>query len=192
MPTLQDEKKRARAAAILQRDAITLESAAAAARLAKIFLQSIGIETPKVIAGFSSFGSEIDVAPLLARLSEDGHEIVLPVVVGKDEPLIFRSWRPEDPTVAGPYGIRQPTAAAAQRVPGILLVPLLAFDREGYRLGYGGGYYDRTLAALRGEFSPLAIGIGFASQELDAVPRADYDQRLDWVITDRAAIKIGG
>ena len=91
----------------------------------------------------------------------------------------------------GPYGIKEPKYSAVQVHPCLLLVPLLAFDRRGLRLGYGGGYYDRTLAALRAKNKILAVGIAYSIQEVDAMPVADHDQPLDWIVTEREAIEIG-
>jgi len=91
----------------------------------------------------------------------------------------------------GPFGIQEPTAAAPVLRPDLLLVPLLAFDRSGHRLGYGGGFYDRTLRALRADGAVLAVGIAYAGQEVDAVPVAEYDQPLNWIVTEREAIEIG-
>ena len=102
---------------------------------------------------------------------------------GKQAPLAFRAWAPGDPMAATVWGIREPEPTRPLLVPDILLVPLLAFDGDGWRLGYGGGYYDRTLRALRRIKPIVAIGLAFDSQQVDAVPHLDYDERLDWVLT---------
>ena len=107
---------------------------------------------------------------------------------GKGLPLVFRAWKPGDPLNAGVWGIQEPLPSAPALDPDILLVPLLAFDTRGYRLGYGGGFYDRTLAGFRMRKRVVAIGVAFDEQRIDAVPHTDYDQRLDWVLTPSGPI----
>lgn len=191
MPELIEEKRRLRDAAIARRDRTAAEIGGCGDALAAVFAAAVTVPDGAVVSGFFPFGNEIDVMPLLARLRAAGHEIALPVVTPRGEPLVFRRWRPADAMARGPFGIRQPRDDAPVLVPDLLLVPLLAFDRRGRRLGYGGGYFDRTLAGLRAQGRPLAVGVAFAAQEVDAVPVADYDQPLDWVATEREAIEIG-
>ena len=136
-----------------------------------------------VVSGFWPIGQEIDIRPLLVALHERGHPIVLPQTPKRGDPLIFRLWRPGDALVAEPFGTMRPTGE--KRAPDFLLVPLLAFDRRGRRIGYGAGYYDRTLAALPGRFR---LGVAYAAQELDEVPAGPYDARLDAVATERGVI----
>ena len=131
---------------------------------------------------------ELDPRPTLSELSARGCRIALPMVVGKGEPLLFRAWDGDEPLQDGPYGTMQPGDDADVLEPLLLLVPMLAFDRAGRRLGYGGGFYDRTLAALRGRFAVQAIGIAYAEQEVEAVPAGPEDARLDGVVTERAFI----
>jgi 5-formyltetrahydrofolate cyclo-ligase len=136
-----------------------------------------------VIAGFWPLPGEIDLRPLLHALHALGRVVVLPVTPPRGRPLTFRVWAPGAPMAQGRFGTMHPDGPEA--APGLLLVPLLAFDRAGRRLGYGGGYYDRTLAALPGA---VAVGCGFAALELDAVPAGPYDARLDMVATERGVI----
>jgi 5-formyltetrahydrofolate cyclo-ligase len=136
-----------------------------------------------VVSGFWPMGEEIDIRPLLHALHERSHPIVLPVTPKRGEALSFRVWRPGDVLVREKFGTMRPTGD--ERVPTFLLVPLLAFDRSGHRLGYGGGYYDRTLSALRDAF---ALGCAYAAQEVDELPVAPYDVRLDAVATERGVI----
>ena len=143
-----------------------------------------------VVSGFWPFGPEIDVRPILYHLHAAGHPIALPVVVRRGLPLLFRAWRPGQELVAGSFGVPRPDKDQPERTPRVLIVPLLAFDRSGYRLGYGGGFYDRTLAGLRERGEALAIGVGFAMQEAPRVPRDATDARLDWVVTEREALQI--
>jgi len=143
-------------------------------------------------AGYWPLGSELDVRPLLLHLSETGRTAALPVSGPRGQPLTFRAWTPETPMRAGRFGIQEPAETAPLVVPAVLFVPLLAFDRSGHRLGYGAGYYDRTLAELRalGDMV-LAVGVGFADQEVAIVPHGPYDQPLDWIVTERFSMKVG-
>ncbi len=122
---------------------------------------------------------EIDIRLLLHHLHERGHMIVLPETPLRGSALIFRHWHPNSAMIAERFGTYRPDGRVM--VPDFLLVPLLAFDRTGHRLGYGGGYYDRTLAALP---QAVAVGCAFAAQELDAVPVAEYDAPLHAVATE--------
>jgi 5-formyltetrahydrofolate cyclo-ligase len=147
------------------------------------------LPTPLAVSAFLAIGEEINPALLMSRLHRGGAAIGLPVMVGKGKPLEFRTWSPGAPLVTRMWGIREPDQTAPLLEPDVLLVPLLAFDRTGQRLGYGGGFYDRTLQHLRARRSVVAVGLAFASQEVDAVPHLDYDQRLDWVLTPEGPIR---
>jgi 5-formyltetrahydrofolate cyclo-ligase len=105
-------------------------------------------------------------------------------------PLIFREWRPGDVLEDAPFGTRIPSDAAKELTPEIVIVPLLAFDSEGYRLGYGGGYYDRTLDLLRRKGDCIAVGFAYSGQEWAGVPRERHDERLDWIVTEDGARRI--
>ena len=137
-----------------------------------------------VVSGFLPIGDEIDVRPLLIALHERGHTLTLPVTPRRGNPLTFRRWRPGDALVTERFGTMRPVGE--EIVPDFLLVPLLAFDRRGFRLGYGAGYYDRTLSGLRGHF---ALGCSYAAQTVDAVPIGPYDMRLDAVATERGIVR---
>ena len=143
-----------------------------------------------IVSGFWPFGPEIDVRPILYHLHAAGHPVALPVVIRRGLPLVFRTWRPGLKLISGSFGVPRPGPEQPELSPRILIVPLLAFDRAGYRLGYGGGFYDRTLAGLRAHGPVLAIGVAFAAQEVECVPRDDTDERLDWMVTDREAFPI--
>jgi 5-formyltetrahydrofolate cyclo-ligase len=145
------------------------------------------IATPAVVSGFWPIKEEIDIRPLMVELLNQGCELALPVVQGKGLPLLFRAWRPGDPLEAGVFGTLQPSARRAVVEPDALIVPLLACDEEGWRLGYGGGFYDRTLAGLRAKKTVTAVGVGFNDQLVPEVPRGPSDQRLDWLLTDKRA-----
>ena len=148
---------------------------------------------PKVpIGGYCAVGSEMDLRPLLDVLAVSGLELALPCVVAQDQPLLFRSWRPGERLVSGPYGhILEPAPDAPPVRPAIVLTPLLAFDRFGHRAGNGAGYYDRTADHWREEgHDAIFIGIAYACQEFPAVPFAPHDLRLDGVVTEREVIEV--
>lgn len=173
-----------RSAARIRRGLIAAaERARLAGDLAGLDLAAVLGPPPRVISAFRSMGEELDTGPLLDRLHGLGYRLALPVMQGKGRPLLLRAWAPGDAMATVVWGIEEPTADKPALEPDVLLVPLLAFDRSGFRLGYGGGYYDRTLRALRARKSVRAIGLAFASQEVDAVPHLAYDERLDAVLT---------
>ncbi|GAB2180791.1 hypothetical protein DLREEDagrD3_10140 [Denitratisoma sp. agr-D3] len=124
---------------------------------------------------------EFDARPLAARLHSLGWDLALPVVAAPDSPLVFHRWGPDAAMVPGAYDIPVP-AVAAPLVPDYLLVPLVAFDRHGYRLGYGGGYFDRTLAALSP--APVALGVGFELARVDSIYPEAHDRPLDYLVTE--------
>ncbi len=170
------------------------EGPEASSALIKTFLpltEVIGATPGAVVAGTWQLGTEIDVRPLMARLDAAGVTTSLPVVDAEGAPLLFRRWRPTDPVVEGDRGTFEPEAGAVTVIPDIVLVPFLAADRHGHRLGRGGGFYDRTLAKLREQGAVTAVGIGFAIQLIDNVPHGSDDHPLDWVITDREVVRIG-
>ena len=141
------------------------------------------LQPDAVVSAFAPMADELRIWPLLRRLSADGIRLALPVMQGKGNPLLFRAWAPGDAMDSGVWGIAEPKADKPALDPDVLLMPLLAFDRQGWRLGYGGGFYDRTLQGLRARKPVIAVGLGYDELEVDAVPRLDYDQRLDWVLT---------
>jgi 5-formyltetrahydrofolate cyclo-ligase len=144
-----------------------------------------------IISAFHSFDTEISTFELFDKLVADGWIAALPVVIAKNTPLVFRQWAPGDALVLGRWNIKVPPEEAPEVLPDVLLVPLLAFDRKGFRLGYGGGFYDRTLEKLRLLKKVTAIGIAYAGQEVDAVPYEEFDQRLDWIMTEKETFKCG-
>lgn len=183
--SLADEKKALRGVMLERRRAARRPGADddAAAR----FLAAVPLAPAAVVSAYWPMGDELDPRPLMAALHAAGHGVALPVVVARGEPLLFRAWVPGLPLVDNVFGTRAPPQAAPAVVPDVLLVPLLAFDPDGYRLGYGGGYYDRTLRRLRGEGRALAVGFAFAEQQVDSVPREPFDEPLDWIVTEREA-----
>jgi len=142
--------------------------------------------TGAVVGGFWPVGTEIDILPLLATLRSAGHLIALPVTPSRGNPLIFRLWQPGDTLMPEGFGTQCPPDTAPNVEPDWLFVPLLAFDAQGNRLGYGGGFYDRTLAERP---NAVAVGCAYAAQRVDAVPTGPYDARLDAVATERGVIQ---
>ncbi len=143
-----------------------------------------------VVAGYRPIRSEIDPTPLMLALHAAGHRLAVPVIEGAGKPLRFREWHPEAAMTEGPFGVPVPLTGC-WREPDLLIVPLLAFDRAGWRLGYGGGFYDRTLAALRLRRPVLAVGFAYAAQEVAAVPHGESDQPLDAIVTEVGVIRPG-
>ncbi len=182
---LRAEAKRRRAA-----DAAALPDAGEA--LARRVLETVPPPAGAAVSAYWPMGDELDCRPLISELQRRGHVIGLPIIVRKGEPLRFRAWQPGVALEAGGFGTSIPPEDAPEVVPDYLLVPLLAFDRAGYRLGYGGGFYDRTLEGLRraAAVPVTAVGIAFAGQEVAEVPREPSDQRLDWIVTEAETIKI--
>jgi 5-formyltetrahydrofolate cyclo-ligase len=189
MPTdLSTQKKSLRAHMVeVRRRACADHGRQAAAALAALAGQ-LGAGAGDVVAAYSPMGDELDPRPLLERLQGMGCRLALPVVTARGQPLDFRAWATGDALEPGLHGTTHPLAGAAPAMPDVLLVPLLAFDRQCFRLGYGGGYYDRTLESLRRHAQVRAIGIGFAAQQVEAVPRDGHDQRLDAIATEQGLI----
>jgi 5-formyltetrahydrofolate cyclo-ligase len=165
-------------------------AAEAGAAIARHFLDNLPWRPDQVIAGYRPMRDEADVMPLLRALAARGATLALPVVPGKAVPLLFRRWAPEAPLEAGPFGTSHPLASAGTVIPDLLLVPLLAFDESGNRLGYGGGYYDRSLTALRRTRPIVAVGICYEAQLFPPLPRDSHDQTLDWIVTERGIREI--
>lgn len=178
-----------RSAKALRDEVFARAGAAAGEQLAQHGLGFASVKPPAVVSGFFPFRAEIDARPLMSRLLAEGYELALPVMEGKGKPLIFRRWKPGDEMAEAKWGIQEPLPDAPVVEPDILLGPLLAFDRAGYRLGYGGGFYDRTLQKLRASKPVVSIGLAFGEQQVDAVPHLDYDERVDWVLTPDGPIR---
>lgn len=161
-------------------------AAAAQARLAAVLAEA----SEAVVAAYLPIGSEIDSVPALAA---HRGALCLPVVVARAAPLVFRRWRPGDALEPGPLGTRHPPTVAGELRPEVLVVPLLAFDAAGRRLGYGGGFYDRTLAALREAGTTVrAIGFAYAGQRMDDLPTGPHDAPLDLIVTEDGAFAPAG
>jgi 5-formyltetrahydrofolate cyclo-ligase len=171
-----------------RRDALPpdLRTAAAQAIAARPF--PVPVRAGAIVSGFMPVKSEINPLPLMRVLAESGAQLALPAVIGRGQPLIMRAFTFGEPLASGVWGIREPRHGALQVDPDVVIAPLLAFDRSGHRIGYGAGYYDMTIAALRAKKSILAVGIAFAAQEITNVPTTPRDARLDLVLTEREII----
>ncbi len=190
--TLEDDKRELRKSAAVRRAGVHLESAdLAPSALISLNFPCEHNKDTAVVSGFYPYQSEIDVRPLLGKLAGEGWTPSLPVILGKGLPLTFRRWYPGEITISGLWNIPRPSDGAPIVEPDVLLVPMLAFDRNGFRLGYGGGFYDRTLAALKEHRSVIAIGVAYAAQEVYSVPRGQHDLPLDFVMTEEEVIRCG-
>lgn len=173
-----------RAAALAARDALSDAQRVAAARVLARRGLPVELAPGAIVAGYSPIRSELDPTPLMQKLAAAGARLALPVITARGQSLRFRVWHPGDRLLPGPLGILEPSPAAAEIVPDIVLVPLAAFDRTGHRIGYGAGHYDRTLAQLHKSKGFAAIGLAFAAQEVEAVPALQHDVPLDYVLTE--------
>lgn len=175
---MTDVKTAARAAAFARR---AEAFAAGQGQAAEILADYLAGQRGRVLAGYMPMRTEID--PLPAMAAHQG-PVGVPVILEKAAPLRFREWSPGCPMIEGAFKALIPEEGAWVE-PEVLIVPMLAWDRRGYRLGYGGGFYDRTLEGLRARGKVLAVGFAFAAQEVDEVPTDQFDQRLDAVVTEK-------
>jgi 5-formyltetrahydrofolate cyclo-ligase len=181
---MPNAKKELRAASLERRkSAFELHGSEASRRIAAHGLDFLGAAPGAIVSGFAAIRDEINPAPLMTWLQAEGFRLALPVMQGKDKPLLMRAWTPGDAMSPAAWGIAEPLQDKPALEPDVVLVPLLAFDVRGYRLGYGGGFFDRTLEKLRKLKPVVAVGLAYDEQRVDAVPVESYDQRLDWVLT---------
>jgi 5-formyltetrahydrofolate cyclo-ligase len=176
-----------RAAALAARDGLSAAQRAAAALSLAARGLPFAIAPGSIVSGYSPIRGELDPAPLMQRLAGLGARLALPAVTARGRSLTFRAFTPGDRLLLGPLGILEPSPAAAEMIPDIMLVPLAAFDRAGHRIGYGAGHYDHTLAHARKMKPIAAIGVAFAVQEIEAVPALPHDVALDYVLTETQA-----
>ena len=181
-------KARLREQVLALRDALPASERAAAATTIAARPFPLKVEPGMMVSGFSPMKSEINPIPLMRRLADAGANLALPAIAGRGKPLTMRAWAFGEPLNSGQWGIREPFPDAHAVEPDILIVPLAAFDRAGHRIGYGAGYYDMTINALRAKKPVVAIGIAFAAQEIPSVPATERDARLDLVLTEREII----
>jgi 5-formyltetrahydrofolate cyclo-ligase len=162
------------------------QTGAVAAATANL-LARIGQADGLTVAGYMPMRTELDPLPAMTALHRMGARLCVPVIAGRGQPLGFREWTPEAPMVDGPFGARVP-AGGDWLTPDTLIVPLVGFDAACNRLGYGGGYYDRTLARLKAAKPIRAIGYAFAAQRLPAIPLEPTDVALDAIVTEDGVI----
>jgi 5-formyltetrahydrofolate cyclo-ligase len=186
--SIEDAKAVIRCEARARRDALPPDMRAAAAQAIAARPFPVAVSPGMIVSGFMPMKSEINPLPLLRALADTGARLALPVVAGRGKPLVMRAYALGETLAAGVWGIREPKPDAPEVLPDIVIVPLLAFARSGHRIGYGAGYYDMTLAALRAQKTIHAVGIGFAAQEIASVPTTPRDARLDLVLTEREVI----
>lgn len=184
--TLDEIKAAARKAAFARRKAAHGQAGAVqAGHLSEVLAGYRGVP----LSGYMQIRTEIDPLPAMVEATAHG-PVCVPVIRGAGQPLVFSRWSPDIAMTDGPFGARIP-AEEHLIEPEILIVPLVAFDRQGGRLGYGGGFYDRTLELLRARRATLAIGFAFAAQEADDLPLEDTDQPLDMIVTESGVIEPG-
>lgn len=180
---LEEQKSQLREQALALRLAVPqADRADAAAAAAQHFLAGVPLSKDKVVALYWPIRDEIDCKPLLTKLVDSGQPVALPVVLAEEMPLEMRLWEDGEPLYPSGFGTLAPAETAPVVAPDILVIPLLGFDKSGTRLGYGKGYYDRTLASL--ERQPLIVGYAFSAQELDFIPRQSHDRPLDLLVTE--------
>jgi len=183
MPLTSYEKSRARLQAKPLRAEAALQNPAANLELIRHFpaAQFRG----KTIGAYWPIKDELDIRPLISALQAQGETLALPAILRKHHPLEFRAYTANTKLERGPHGTYQPPKSAAVLTPDIILMPLLAFTHDGERLGYGGGYYDRTLASLRKTHDVFACGVAFAAQEAQSLPTEAHDMRMDGILTEK-------
>jgi 5-formyltetrahydrofolate cyclo-ligase len=188
--SVEERKAELRAAAQALRDVLPADARKTAAEAVAAREFPLTIPPGTIVSGFMPLKSEINPLPLMQKLAEQGARLALPAIAGRDKPLMMRAWQFGAPLDRGQWGIREPKPEAAEVEPDILLVPLLAFDRKGFRIGYGAGYYDMTIHRLRALKSVTAVGIAYAAQEVAKIPTTERDERLDLVLTEREVIDL--
>lgn len=190
--SIDETKKKARSEAAEVRKRAAAENPHAGDQLRDQILNNaiqLGLSLPYHVSVFLPIGSEIDTLPTMRMLADLGHITALPVVMGKDRPLIFRKWFVDEKLVPGSFGISEPLSSEPEIIPEVLLVPMLAFDTQGYRLGYGGGFYDRTIEKLEQDAAITTVGVAFSAQQVDTVPRGPHDRPLQWIATENKVIR---
>ncbi|MFA6265028.1 MAG: 5-formyltetrahydrofolate cyclo-ligase [Pseudolabrys sp.] len=189
-PDISSQKSTLRVTTLAKRDAMPAAERQAAAEAVAGRGLPCAIKPGAIVAGFMPMKTEINPLPLLRKLAEAGAQLALPCIAGRGKPLVMRAYAFGDAFKAGQWGIREPMPSAPEVAPDVLIVPLACFDRTGHRIGYGAGYYDMTIAALRARKKVTAIGIGFAVQEIPQVPATERDERLDFVLTEKETIAV--
>lgn len=188
MTAISDLKAALRKGAFARRKAAHEARATAVPKATAHLLAEIGPVAPgTVVAGYRPIRTEIDPTPAMEALHAAGARNCVPVIEGEGLPLKFREWSPGCQMEAGPFGAEVP-AVGEWLTPSIVIVPLVAFDKTGHRLGYGGGFYDRTLELLRETAPVRAIGLAYAAQQGPNLPAEETDHRLDAVATEAGVV----
>lgn len=191
MPSDISELKRSlRNEALARRDALDADYRQHAAEAIASLPFPVPVPKGTIVSGFFPMKTELSLLPLMRALEKNGAQIALPRIVGRGNPLSMRAWKFGDPLVPGQWGIREPAPEAKEVAPDILLVPFAAFDRRGYRVGYGAGYYDMTIAGLKAKKKVVTVGFGFEAQEVGECPVEAHDQKLDFLITE-VGLRVG-
>ena len=180
-------RKRSIQYAAALRNALSDEQRNAAAQAIADRTFSTELNAGVIVSGYWPIRNEIDPTPLMRALAAQGAELALPAIVARDQPLRFRAWRLGGELIPGQFGIFEPPPDAPEVIPDIMLIPMAAFDRAGHRIGYGAGYYDRTLAQLAERKKVTAIGLAFAVQEVGTIPALSHDVKLNYVLTELRA-----
>jgi 5-formyltetrahydrofolate cyclo-ligase len=184
-------KSRARKTAKAARNAAHAALPDAGRRLVEHFPDEIWPAVNAVVAGYRPIHDEIDPTPLVETFHCEQARLALPCVTGAGEPLIFRSWAPGQTLAPGAFKVDEPEASAPEVRPQLILAPMLGFDHRGRRLGYGAGFYDRTIRRLRDAGPVTVVGLAFSAQRLSETPTDRYDMPVDWVVTESGALRCG-
>ena len=183
--SIAHKKKELREGALARRDALSADYRQRAAETIADLAFPVPVPAGAIVSGFFPMKTEISPLPLMRKLAAAGAKLALPRIVGRGHALSMRGWNFGEELVPGQWGIREPAPDAPEVAPDILLVPFAAYDRAGYRVGYGAGYYDRTIAMLQEKKKVVTVGFGCAAQEVDACPVEEHDKRLDFVLTEQ-------
>ena len=190
--SIKELKSELRRSAFAKRDALPAPMRAAAAETIAGRTFPVPVPAGAVVSGYSPMNSELNPVPLMRKLADAGAQLALPVVQGRGKPLVMRAWSFGEGLTSGIWGIREPTAQAAEVFPDIMLVPLAAFDSRGHRIGYGAGYYDRAIERLTEKgHAPRLIGIAFGCQEVPKVPDEPHDVVIPEILTEGGLRRFG-
>jgi 5-formyltetrahydrofolate cyclo-ligase len=186
-PDIDGQKAQVRRAARAIRAQAQADTPDAALRILDTFPLELATPSP-VVGGYWPVGSELDPRVLMAALSKSGAQIALPRMSTRQGPARFHLWQAGVTLTADAFGVPSPPENAQTISPRLILVPLLAFDRDGRRLGQGGGHYDRILARLK-PMGAIAVGLAFAAQEMPMIPTGPFDEHLDWIVTEHESFR---
>lgn len=184
-----NQKQLLRAECRARRAALSAEEQTAhASAFARHFLRAVNVGN-KTVAGYSAFRHELDVQPLLTMLAQGDRMCCLPVTSPPSRELFFRRWHSKTKMVPGSFGILVPAPEAEAVTPEIIIVPLVGFDANRQRIGYGAGYYDATLGALRKRgLKPFTVGVGYSVQQVESIPVQEHDEALDMIVTEKGVL----